>query len=124
MTSEGFSLFAFLQALVERLSLDAQVDRAEVATLVGGIRDDLAAMTSEYEQPPPAGLEAINALMVELLLLFDLSCQQVLAFLETDDEVYLTGALAQAEEAEDVLMTVRELVVEQKNLLSEMADTY
>ena len=124
MTAESLNLFAYLRALIERLMFDARYNRVEAERVIHSVQATLGDIGAEYEGTPPEGLEAIYSLMRESVELFDLSCQQILAFVATDNEEYLMGALAQAEEADDVLMMVTDLVSEQKSHLEAMAEAY
>jgi hypothetical protein len=113
-------LLSFILGVVERLMLTVDYDGERLRQVVEASRSELAEMAGGYEGEVPPGAEAVRELMLESLHLYDSALAHILAFLDDEDEERLRVAVAEAEEASDVLGLVDSLIQTSKDLLSEM----
>lgn len=119
---EETSLMDFIHNLVEQLMLNTDYDDARLRQAVDGVRADLSSMAAQYDEPAPAGGEAVRELMLECLQLYDSALQRILVFLDDEDEDHLRAAVQESEEANDVLSAVEDMIQTNKNLISEMVE--
>lgn len=119
---ESNNLIELINAIVEQFQLGTEYDKDALQNLVGGIRHELAAMAAQYEGNVPAGGEAVRELMVECIGLYDQALDEITLFMNDLEDDRPQLALQLAEEANDVLTCVEDLIQTQKNILSEMVE--
>ena len=120
METQRFNLLEFVRALVERLMLNAEFNRGEVERLVVAIQEDLERIRADYTEPAPEGAETVQELMLEAVDLYGKSLQEILIFLDDNDEDHLSRSVFAAEEASDVLLAMEDVIQANKHVLSEM----
>ena len=114
------NLLDMIYGFVERLMLSTDFNADEIEKLLDSVRHDLDAMRAHYAGPAPAGTEAVGQLMLESLTLFDESFDEISQFLQDQNEDRLRVAVARADEANDILSAVEEIIQINKHVLSEM----
>ena len=114
------NLLELIYGLVERLMLTTEFNAEEMETFIDTVRDDLDEVRAHYKEPAPDGAQAVQELMLESLQLFDESFEEVTQFLHDTDEDHLRRAVAQSEDANDILSAVEEVIQHNKHVLSEM----
>ena len=116
------NLLELVYCLVERMMLSTEFSKDDLESLFGSIRDDLDKMRTHYETPAPDGTQAVAELMSEALTLFDSSFNEMTEFLFDQDEDRLRRAVLSAEEANDILAAVEDVIQTNKQVISEMVE--
>ena len=122
MPKRNLNLLELIYGLVERLMLSTEFNKDDMEGLFGSIRDDLDGIRAHYQEPAPEGTQGVAELMVESLTLFDSSFNELTEFLFDQDEDRLRRAVLQAEEANDILSAVEDVIQTNKQIISEMVE--
>jgi len=118
----SLNLLELVYGLVEKLLLTVDYHREELTDLIESVQDNLAEIKSNYEKPAPRGAEGVQSLMVEALSLFDGAFQGILDFMDDEDEAYLKNSVSLAEEGNDLLGAIEEVIQQNKDIISEMIE--
>lgn len=122
MQERNLNQLELIYGLVERLMLTSDFNKEELEDVIGSVRDELDGIRLHYEAPAPTGAEAVQDLMLESLTLFDESFEEITLFLQDEDEDRLGRAVSQAEEANDILVAIEDVIQNNKHVLSEMVE--
>lgn len=116
------SLYDLVLSLVENLMRNAHFDAVALRGVLDEARGTVGEVASCYDAPAPEGAEAIRELMLESLTLFDSALAQIEAFIDDAEEERLSLAMRDAQEANDLLEAVEDLVQVSKDIISEMVE--
>lgn len=120
--TQNGNLMDFIYALVERLMMSSDFRRDDLTALLEPVLDDLRAMQSQYVGSCPEGTEAVQALMGEMVGLYEQSLLEIVAYLGDEEDSHLQAAVCMAEEANDLLTLIEDVIQTNKDMLSEMVD--
>lgn len=116
------SLHDLILGLVENLMLNATYDANALRQTVDRARAQIVDIEKLYDVPAPPGAEAVQALMLESLSLFDGALAKIRAFIDNENDELLSEAVREAEEAADVLTVVEDLIQVSRNIICEMTE--
>jgi len=116
---EKRTLYSHLREVGEQLLCETSFHREALSGMLDEVLEDIQALHRGYDQPAPAGAEAVQGFVIEALDLYGQCVEAMKAYLEDPEESRLQWGLERAEEAEDILTAVEMVIQENKELLGE-----
>jgi len=115
-------LKTYIKSLGEHLLCEPTYNRDALSDALNVISDDIGSIRQSFTGSAPQGLEPVRDFMLESLNLYMQSVEDMKKYMSSEDSELLESAIVKAEEAEDIIGAVEEVIQEHKDWLSRMSE--
>ncbi len=115
-------LKTYIKSLGEHLLCEPAYDKDALSEALNVISDDISSIRNSFAGNAPQGLEPVRNFMLESLNLYMQSVEDMKKYMSNDDSELLESAMVKADEAEDIIGAVEEVIQEHKDWLSQMTE--
>jgi hypothetical protein len=115
-------LGAYIKSLGEHLLCEPVYNRDALDEALSTITGDIQDIRQNFNRQAPPGLESVQTFMLESLNLYMQSIDDMRNYMSSEDRDLLEQALVKAEEAEDIVVALEEVIQDRKDWLSQMTE--
>ncbi|MHC9544171.1 MAG: hypothetical protein AB9903_32055 [Vulcanimicrobiota bacterium] len=115
-------LKTYIKSLGEHLLCEPAYSKDALSEALTVISDDIGTIRASFTGNAPAGLEPVRDFMLESLNLYMQSVEDIRKYMSNEDSELLERAIVKAEEAEDIIGAVEDVIQEHKDWLSQMTE--
>ncbi|MDQ7822374.1 MAG: hypothetical protein RDV48_06225 [Candidatus Eremiobacteraeota bacterium] len=115
-------LKTYIRTLGEHLLSEPEYDKDALNEVLDTVSTDIRDIRQNFTGETPSGLEPVRDFMVESLDLYMQSLDDMRKYVDSEDRDSLNDAIVRAEEAEDIMGAIEQVIQEHRDWLAEMTE--